>query len=80
MKAADTGYELPFGRAPGMLVPENRRLYPDPISERFPTGRKRPLLRMLRLPFGMKCLMAFHEGLHAGMMGHVLCRSDAMKR
>ena len=74
MKATDTGYELPFGRALGMLFPEHRRLYFDPISECFVTGRKRLLLRVLRLPLGLKCLMAIYEGLYPGMMGYFFCR------
>lgn len=74
MKATDTGYGLPFGRALGMLFPENRRLYFDPISERFLTGWRRLLLRLLRLPLGLKCLMAIYEGLYPGMLGYFFCR------
>ena len=75
MKATDTGFGLAFGRTLGMLYPENRWLYFDPISKRFLAGRKGLHLCALRLPPGPKCLMAICEGPSPGMMGYFFCRS-----
>ncbi len=74
MKATDTGFGLPVSRAMGMLYPKEQRLYFDPISELFLTGRDKFVLKFMRLPLGLKLMTAFYEGLYPGMLGYFYCR------
>ena len=60
MKATDTGFGVSAARAMGMLYPEEKRLYNDPISEKLLTGGNKFFVKLMHISLVLKLFYYFH--------------------
>jgi methyltransferase (TIGR00027 family) len=75
MKQSATGYGPALMRAIENLMPEDRRLFNDPWSEKFLPPSWKFWLVLLRFPGMLNFLMKARERLTPGVIGGFICRT-----
>jgi methyltransferase (TIGR00027 family) len=75
MKQSATGYGPALMRAIENLMPEDRRLFDDPWSEKFLPPSWKFWLVLLRIPGMLNVLMKARERLTPGVIGCFICRT-----
>ena len=75
MKASSTGYGPAVMRAMENLLPENKRLFEDPYSEKFLSPFYKFFVIIMRPPKIWSFLMNMREKSTPGVVGGILCRT-----
>jgi len=75
MKASSTGYGLAVMRAMENLLPEDKRLFEDPYSEKFLSPFYKFFVILMRSPKIWNFLMNMREKSTPGVIGGLLCRT-----
>ena len=75
MKQSSTGYGPAIMRAMENLLPENKRLFEDPYSEKFLSPFYKFFVIIMRPPKIWNFLMNMREKSTPGVVGGILCRT-----
>jgi methyltransferase (TIGR00027 family) len=75
MKQSSTGYGPAVIRAMENLLPEDKRLFADPYSEKFLSPFYRFLLILMRSPKILNFFIRIRERLTPGIIGGLICRT-----
>ncbi|MBU2535106.1 MAG: class I SAM-dependent methyltransferase [Chloroflexota bacterium] len=75
MKQSSTGYGPAIMRAQENLLPEDKRLFEDPYSEKFLSPFYKFLVILMRSPKILNFLIKIRERLTPGVIGGLICRT-----
>ncbi|MGB2828125.1 MAG: class I SAM-dependent methyltransferase [Dehalococcoidales bacterium] len=75
MKASSTGYGPAVMRAMENLLPEDKRLFEDPYSEKFLSPFWKFWVILMRSPKILNSLIKIREKLTPGVIGGLICRT-----
>lgn len=75
MKQSSTGYGVALMRAAESLLPEDKRLFEDPYSERFLPPFYKFIVFLMRSPAIFNFFIKMREKLTPGIIGGLICRT-----
>ncbi len=75
MKPGSTGYGPAVMRAAENLLPEDKRLFEDPYSEKFLSPFYKSFVILMRSPKILNFLIKLRERLSPGIIGGLICRT-----
>ena len=75
MKPSSTGYGPAVMRAMENLLPEDKRLFEDPYSEKFLSPFYKSFVILMRSPKILNFLIKLRERLSPGIIGGLICRT-----
>ena len=75
MKASSTGYGPAMMRAMENLLPEDKRLFEDPCSEKFLSPFYKFFVVLMRSPRMLNFMIKIRERISPGIIGGLICRT-----
>ena len=75
MKQSSTGYGPAVMRAMENLLPEDKRLFADPYSEKFLSPLYKVFVVLMRSPTMLNLMVKLREKLTPGIIGGLICRT-----